>query len=116
MKILVFGGREYRDKDRVFRALDAVHAKHTITQIIHGKCPTGADKFADDWAKSRGVPFRDFPAAWKQFGKSAGPRRNQQMLDEGKPDNAVGFPGDVGTRDMAARLAVAGIKPWWPCG
>lgn len=116
MRLLVFGGRYYWDRRRVFGALDAVHAKHGITQVIHGKCPTGADKLADEWAKARGVPIRDFPADWDAYGKAAGPRRNQQMVDEGQPDNAVGFPGDKGTRDMASRLIAAGIKPWQPYG
>jgi hypothetical protein len=38
------------------------------------------------------------------------------MLRDGKPDQAVGFPGDRGTRDMDRRCRVAGIVPWHPFG
>lgn len=31
------------------------------------------------------------------------------MIDEGKPDYALVFPGGYGTADMRARLVVAGI-------
>jgi len=42
---------------------------------------------------------------WDELGKKAGPLRNQRMLDEGKPDLVVAFPGGGGTKDMvSARL------------
>ena len=31
-------------------------------------------------------------AEWDRYGKSAGPRRNKRMLDEGKPDMVIAFP------------------------
>jgi hypothetical protein len=32
------------------------------------------------------------------------------MIDEGKPDRAVSFPGGRGTADMVKRIQAAGIK------
>ena len=113
MRVLVFGGREYSDRQRVFRALDALHAKHTVTLVIHGGA-RGADTLGGQWAQERGLPVKVFMADWNTHGKRAGPLRNQQMLDEGKPDAAVGFPGGTGTQDMAGRLAKAGVKVWFP--
>jgi hypothetical protein len=37
------------------------------------------------------------------FGRSGGPKRNQQMLEEGKPDLVLAFPGGRGTADMVRR-------------
>jgi len=38
------------------------------------------------------------------------------MIDEGKPDGVVAFPGGRGTEDMVRRAAAAGLKVWFPCG
>jgi hypothetical protein len=50
-----------------------------------------------------------FPANWKQYGKSAGYRRNTQMLEEGKPDIVIAFPGGRGTEMMCEIAETAGI-------
>jgi hypothetical protein len=100
MRILVCGGRDYSDRPAVFRVLDRLHKKHTITAIIQGGT-TGADRLAVDWATSRGVVIVWFIADWKRLGDNAGPIRNQRQIDEGKPDAVVAFPGGPGTADMA---------------
>ena len=46
---------------------------------------------------------------WDELGKKAGPLRNQRMLDDGKPDMVVAFPGGGGTKDMVRRAAKAGV-------
>lgn len=59
MRVLVCGGRDFADRDLVFQTLDAVARKYGTARlgIIHGACPTGADKFAEEWAKSRRLPI-----------------------------------------------------------
>ncbi len=116
MRLLVCGGREYADRDFVFRVLDAVNRKRPISVLMHGACPTGADKFADDWLKARGIEPLRFPADWRKYGRAAGPIRNKQMRDEGRPDGAVAFPGNDGTAGMVAMLREIGIEPWFPAG
>jgi predicted Rossmann-fold nucleotide-binding protein len=51
-----------------------------------------------------------FPANWPKHGKGAGFIRNQQMLNEGKPDLMIAFPGGKGTADMIEKAIKAGIK------
>jgi predicted Rossmann-fold nucleotide-binding protein len=36
--------------------------------------------------------------------------RNQQMIDDGKPDVVIAFPGGSGTADMIRRAEAAGVK------
>jgi hypothetical protein len=48
-------------------------------------------------------------ADWEKLGRSAGPIRNQAMLDEGRPDLVVAFPGHHGTADMVRRARAAGV-------
>lgn len=93
------------------QTLDALDPKPTL--VIHGAA-SGADSHAAKWAKSVGVPDLPFKANWypNGFGKldrSAGPRRNQQMIDEGKPDLVVAFTGGNGTADMVAKARAAGV-------
>ena len=70
----------------------------------------GADSMAGRYAQENNIPCRDFPAEWRRYGRSAGYRRNQQMLDEGKPDLVVAFPGGPGTQNMVKNQPAAGLR------
>src|SRR5688572_27506060 len=98
MRVLVCGGRDYADYERVAQALDAIHQRDGIARLIHGAC-RGADLLGEQWAKTRGVPYVGVPYK-KGLGARGGPIRNQQMIDEEKPDLVVAFPGGTGTADM----------------
>ena len=124
MRVLVCGGRDYNDHDAVFGFLDNFCVDNGLRYecdeygnwlpkdivIIHGACPTGADSLADQWAVVNWVQFVEFRADWKTYGNKAGPIRNQRMIDEGKPDIVIGFPGGRGTADMLRRARAANIK------
>jgi hypothetical protein len=109
VKVLVCGGRDYCDYEHVYFALHQLHADKGITAIIEGDAP-GADYAAHRWAVANGIALESFLAEWGTYGKAAGPRRNQQMLDEGKPDIVVAFPGGRGTADMVRRAKAAGVR------
>ena len=111
MRIVVTGGRDFADEAMIDRALSAVHRKHGITTLIEGGAK-GADRLALEWAARNMIRVEHYPANWNRDGKRAGPIRNQQMIDEGKPDAAVAFPGGFGTADMVLRLGKAGIPCW----
>lgn len=104
MKILVCGGRDYFDAERIDNVLDVLGP----TLVIHGAA-RGADSLAANWAVKRGVLHKPFPAQWQQLGKSAGAVRNRQMLTEGKPDMVVAFPGGSGTADMIGAAMQRGV-------
>jgi hypothetical protein len=95
MRVLVCGGRDYSAAGDFKKWMDALHKLHPFTTVIHGAA-TGADSLA-------------FPALWKKHGKSAGPIRNAQMLDEGKPDYVLAFPGGPGTANMIKQAKQRGI-------
>ena len=57
-----------------------------------------------------GLPCAVYRADWEGLGRKAGPIRNQQMLDEGKPDLVVAFPGGRGTANMMRIAREAGIE------
>ncbi len=112
MRVLVTGGRHYKDRQSVFMALDSLHAHKSIAAIINGAAP-GADSLAIDWAIARGVTVISIPADWNKHGNAAGPIRNQRMILE-MPDLVLAFPGGKGTRDMVARAKLAKIPVIYP--
>jgi hypothetical protein len=111
MRVLVTGGRKYADRERVYSALDAVHAKHGVTLLIEGGA-RGADRLARDWARLRRVPYETCDADWNRYGNVAGLLRNSQMLADWKPEAVVAFKGNNGTADMVAKAEAAGVPVW----
>jgi hypothetical protein len=112
MKVIVCGGRNYKDANHVFLSLDAIHAETPVAVVVHGGA-TGADELAGLWAVSRKVPEQRFPADWNKYGNAAGPIRNREMLKQ-QPDLVVAFPGGRWTADMvriALRANVRVVKP-----
>lgn len=108
MRVLVCGGRHYKNQDKVFDTLDAVLKKHGAITIVNGGA-TGADTLSSRWAQYRNQKLEEYPADWNRLKRAAGFIRNQQMLDTGI-DGAVAFPGGNGTADMVKRLKAAGIS------
>lgn len=138
-RVLVYGGRTYAsrvgpapladpdaeaarlkavaEREFAFRVLDRIHRQRGILCIISG-CAGGADDAGIEWAELNRIPIARFAVSrreWEILGRSAGPTRNQRMLDQGLPDVAVEFPGGAGTADMRRRLNEKGIVVYEPC-
>lgn len=111
MRVLICGGRDFDDWGLFTQAMIDVSNKEggPITTIISGGA-RGADTFAQRLAKGWKIDFEKYPADWEQYGRAAGHIRNQQMLDEGKPDLVIAFPGGRGTANMIERAKKAGVK------
>lgn len=121
-RVLICGSRTFGYSEAEVAAFEAAMqawvAKHgRPTTIIEG-CARGADSMAEDWAAMQNVPVMHFPAQWERYGKSAGPRRNTQMLVEGKPDAVIAFSCDLansrGTANMVSQARKAGVPVWVP--
>ena len=109
MRILVCGGRGYKDSGKVFEVLDGLHREHGALTIIEGGA-AGADTFAGEWTcMQRTCRLITEPADWKRYGRPAGPIRNQEMLDNHKPVLVVAFPGGRGTAHMMRIARSSGI-------
>lgn len=108
MTVLVCGSREWTDRAAILREIE----KLAITDIVIHGAARGADRIAGEIATSYGLQVRAFPAQWDRYGKSAGPFRNQQMLDQ-QPDLVLAFTPDleksIGTRHMVRIARAAGV-------
>ena len=109
MRIVVTGGRNWRDRGFVFSRLSIINHVTPITRLATGGA-TGADLFAEQWASVNGVECVKYDAEWKKNGRSAGPIRNRSMLETERPDLVVAFPGGRGTADCVRRAKAMGFK------
>jgi hypothetical protein len=107
MRILVCGGRNYKNFERLQEVLNQYLLD--IDVLIHGGA-RGADGLAWDWALQNQVPTLMYEAQWKEHGRSAGPIRNRQMLEKGQPDLVIAFPGGKGTANMVQQASDAGVE------
>lgn len=111
LRLLVCGSRDWTDPAVIDREIERIRPG----VVIEGEAP-GADLMAKAAAVSFNIPVVSFPADWDGLGKSAGPRRNLQMLKEGRPDIVLAFHDDInrphcGTKHMIEIARDAGI----PC-
>lgn len=109
MRYLICGDREYSNRDRMKKVILGVS---DIDTIIHGAA-RGADSLAGNIAEELGITILVFPAKWNEYGKSAGPIRNTEMLVVGKPHRVLAFHDNVieskGTRDMVTKALFKNI-------
>jgi hypothetical protein len=111
MRVLICGSRNWPNNHLGLDFMNKNIPKET-THIIEGGC-SGADIVGQHIALIRDIPYTEYPAEWSKYGRAAGPIRNQQMLDEGKPDLVIAFHDDIehskGTKDMVTRARQQGI-------
>ncbi|QHJ81415.1 MAG: hypothetical protein [Bacteriophage sp.] len=121
--ILVCGGREYDNRDRLYHVLDRLLLKvgRDDLVIVTGSQRkwheakrrfVGADFLAEEWAKEREIEYRGFPARWKSLKKKAGYERNTRMYQRSLPNGCIAFKGGAGTRMMCGIMIEYGITPW----
>jgi hypothetical protein len=119
-RLLVCGGRNYRDKYKLWNVLDEICRDRKWTDnpgegeylnlvtLVCGMA-RGADTLAHDWAVHNYCEIEEYPAEWDKYGKSAGYIRNKRMADS-RPDLVVAFPGGAGTANMVKIAREAGIE------
>lgn len=108
MKILVCGGRNFNNVPLLWATMDNLDRQQFIRVVIDGAA-RGADYLAHEWALARGKTTERYFANWDAEGKAAGSIRNKRMLDEGKPDYVIAFPGGAGTANMVNIARKAGV-------
>jgi hypothetical protein len=113
MRILICGGRDFTDKWKFYEVMDRLSEEYDFDNkqpivIIAGEA-RGADTLAKEYAEEC-WEYAGYPADWNKYGKRAGYVRNQQMLDEGKPELVVAFPGGKGTAMMIELAKKAGVE------
>ena len=111
-RVLICGDRNWVDIDLILRELSKIQQEVGVEVVIEGEA-TGADSGGRFAAERLGIPVLKFPALWVKHGRSAGPIRNRQMLNEGKPTLVLAFhpfiENSKGTKDMVEVAIKAGV-------
>lgn len=111
MRVLVTGSRSWLDRETIRSAMLAQWDKagRGDVTLVHGAAE-GADVLAASVALELHWTIEPHPALWRDFGKSAGPIRNAEMVGMGA-DVCLAFPlfNSRGTIDCMMRAHHAGI-------
>ncbi len=103
MKLIIAGGRDYRFTSKDIERLNTLE---NITEVVSGGAK-GADTEGEHWAREQSIPIKVFKADWNQYGRGAGPKRNQAMADYA--DAVALFPGGKGTENMFKHAQKIGL-------
>ena len=76
--LLVVGSREFQNYTLMSLYLDRIIGDRKDICIVSGGA-RGADSLARDYAKYHNIKYKEFPAEWELYGRSAGYRRNEKM-------------------------------------
>ena len=106
MRVIIAGSRDIESYEAVCRAME--NFGQQVTEVVSG-CARGIDKLGEQWARSRGIPVKRFPANWKQYGKAAGPIRNKEMAEYADALVAIPRPASKGTVDMIKQARARGL-------
>lgn len=80
-RVLITGSRTWTDRALIHQHL-AMISHHDLV-IVHGHCPSGADRIADEIARFLSLPVERHPADWETYGRRAGYMRNAAMVAAG---------------------------------
>ncbi len=82
-RVVIAGCRDYNNYDEAKKYIDFclsnIRKENEI--IIVSGCASGADAIGEHYAKENGYEVEKYPADWRTYGRSAGPKRNQQMAE-----------------------------------
>ena len=82
-RVVIAGCRDYNNYQEAKEYIDFCLSnirKETEIIIVSG-CASGADAIGEIYAKENGFNVEKFPADWRKYGRSAGPKRNKQMAE-----------------------------------
>ena len=79
-KLLVTGSRTIIDSDFVYGALDAIKDKFEFDEIVVGDAK-GVDMIVLNWCINNAIRANVYEAEWHIYGRSAGPIRNNEMVE-----------------------------------
>lgn len=80
MRVVIAGSRTITDLTEVEKAV--AKANFNISVVISGGA-NGVDKLAEEYAIAHGLDLETYPVTpedWARYGRSAGPRRNAEMI------------------------------------
>ena len=99
VKLAIVGYKEYNNYLEFKKTVDDYIEEIGKPELIVSGGARGVDKMAEKYAKEKKIAMQVFPPNWDKYGKSAGPKRNTQIIENST--HVIAFPSvnSVGTID-----------------
>ena len=124
MRVIIAGSRSITDYGIVVYAIKL--SGYEVDVVLSGDA-RGVDELGGRWGMENGLEVEHYPVTdsdWKEYGRRAGPRRNQLMIEAGA-DALIAVSRVLlksrrgcspGTSDMIRRAKAAGMRVfgWHP--
>lgn len=123
MKVIVAGGRDFKNYKLLKCTLDSFQQEYgNITEVISGTA-VGVDKLGEQYTNENNIPTKRFVPDWQGLGKKAGHVRNRLMGDYAKEHNGmlVAFwdkqsKGTKGMIDYATKIELKNVVVYYGVG
>ena len=109
-KVIIAGPRDFSDKEYIYKELDNIihliqrNMNNDEIEIVQGGA-NGVDSLAKQYAHEHNMSCMEFKADWKQFGKAAGPIRNNDMAKYS--DMLIAFQPELPTKGTQSMIKTA---------
>lgn len=97
MKVIIAGSRFITNYELLLDAIE--EADFEITEVVCGAA-AGVDSMGERYAKENNIKLSFFYANWRELGKAAGLKRNEQMGNYGEGLIAIWDGKSKGTKHM----------------
>jgi hypothetical protein len=98
MKVAVIGSRSFDNYNKVVETL----SKIKITEIVSGGAK-GADSLGERYANENNIPTKIFLPDWEKYGKTAGFKRNTEIIENAELVVAFWDMESKGTKDSISK-------------
>jgi len=107
IKLGIVGGRDYNDYENFKKLVDEyIDSIGQPSEIISGGA-LGVDTMAEKYANDHSIAMTIFKPDWNHYGKSAGIRRNTDIINQSTHILALPTKKSVGTHDSIRKAEKA---------
>jgi hypothetical protein len=111
-RVLICGPRDFNFYMPVYNIVLSLRQYYGSGLTIIEGMATGVDKSAGRAAIMLGLKLKEYPADWR-MGARAGPVRNREMHDKGRPHLVTAIGYGKGTADMVSFSRSQGTPVVW---
>lgn len=109
-RVIIAGTRTFNDYELLRSYADFKLSRINDTIEIVSGGASGADALGERYAQERGYSIARYPAAWGEYGRGAGPRRNREMAMNADALLAFWDGKSPGTKNMIEEAKARGLK------
>lgn len=113
IKLAIVGTRTYVKYDEFIETYKTLYENVVVSEIVSGGA-VGVDAMAKQLARDYRITYKEFPAEWSVYGKSAAAKRNALIVDYCDELLAI-WDGESRGTAMTVNMAKASGKKYMIC-